>query len=130
MRVAVTLALLAAPAFGEEPLTGDAFERMVQGKTLTFSTEAGPYGVEYYAANRHVVWSAVNGECITGKWYEAASPTGPNICFVYETSTEPQCWQVFDIDGHIRADFMNTPGTTVLYEAVESEPLVCGGVGA
>lgn len=66
---------------------------------------------------------------MNGEWYEKQSDTGSNICFIYENDPEPQCWQVFDVDGKLRADFMNTPGTTVLYEAVESEPLICGGTG-
>ena len=103
---------------------------MVEGKTLTFSNGTSPYGVEYYAPNQRVVWSFRGGECVNGEWYEEMVESGTNICFVYETSTEPQCWQVFDVDGQIRAEFMNTPGTTVLYEAVESEPLICSGVGA
>ena len=111
-------------------MTGDEFEAFVQGKTLTFATDIAPYGVEYYAPNRRVIWSFQGGECINGEWYEKPSDTGPNICFIYENELEPQCWQVFDDGGKLRADFMNTPGTTILYEAVESEPLICGGAGA
>ncbi len=129
MRLLFFIAIAATPAFAEEPLNGDAFEALVTGKTLTFSTANGPYGTEYYAPNRQVIWSVTGGDCITGEWYEEIAQTGPNICFIYENSTEAQCWQVFDEGGKIRADFMNRPGTTVLYEAVESEPLVCGGVG-
>jgi len=122
--------LITNTASADTPLDGDAFEALVTGKTLTFSTASGPYGVEYYAPNRRVVWSFVGGDCQNGEWYEADGPQGPEICFTYENDPTPQCWQVFDVDGKIRADFMNTPGTTVLYEAVEAEPLVCGGVGA
>ena len=126
----LTLALfLATPAWAETPLDADAFEALVQGKTLSFAVGASPYGTEYYAPNRRVIWAFTDGECTTGEWYEVNSPSGPTICFEYETSTEPQCWQVFEEDGKIRAEFMNTPGTTVLYQAVETEPLVCGGVG-
>ena len=126
------LALCGHAVVAETPLDGDAFEALVTGKTLTFSTAAGPYGVEYYAPNRRVVWSFVGGDCQNGEWYEAEGEMGPEICFIYETGEAdpiPQCWQVFEVDGKIRADFMNTPGTTVLYEAVETEPLVCGGLG-
>lgn len=121
---------IAGVSFAETPLSGDEFEALVEGKTLTFSAQSGPYGVEYYAPNRRVIWSVVNGDCVSGEWYEQASSTGPNICFEYENMDEAQCWQVFEQDGKVRADFMNTPGTTVLYEAEESEPLVCGGVGS
>ncbi len=130
MKVLSLLILMASPVFGETPMTGDEFQSLVEGKTLTFSAGTSPYGVEYYAPNRRVVWSFRGNECINGEWYEDKTDTGPSICFVYENSVEPQCWQVFNIDGQIRADFMNTPGTTVLYEAVESEPLICSGVGA
>ena len=129
MRSLILSILLAGPAFAETPHDGAAFETLVESKTLTFSVGTSPYGVEYYAPNRQVIWSFQGNECITGEWYEKAGETGPNICFVYENSTEPQCWQVFDVNGKIRADFMNAPGTTVLHEAVESEPLICNGVG-
>jgi len=126
----IALAILASPALSETPLNGEAFEALVTGKTLTFSNASGPYGVEYYAPGRRVVWSFVGGDCQNGEWYEAKGPQGPEICFTYENDPTPQCWQVYDVEGKIRADFMNTPGTTVLYEAIESEPLICGGVGA
>lgn len=130
MRSLALVLALTSPALAETPLDADAFEALVLGKTLTFAVGDDPYGVEYYAPNRRVVWSFRGGDCVNGEWFEKATETGPNICFVYENSPEIQCWQVFDVDGKIRADFMNRPDTTVLYQAVESEPLVCGGVGA
>lgn len=129
MRLALILALIAAPALADGPMTGAEFEDFVEGKTLTFSSGLVPYGIEYYAPNRRVIWSPVGGDCVMGEWYEDRIETGPSICFIYENRTEAQCWQVFDVDGQIRADYMNEPGTTVLYEAKVSEPLVCGGVG-
>ena len=128
LSLALTVALAGA-ASAEEPLSGDAFEALVLGKTLTFSTGSFAYGVEYYGPDRRVIWAFSQDDCINGRWYEQPSPTGPNICFIYENNPEPQCWQVFEEGGKIRADFMNTPGTTVLYQAEESEPLVCGGLG-
>lgn len=127
--LAAPLFVCALPLWAETPLDAEAFEALVEGKTLTFSSGSDPYGIEYYAPGRRVVWSFVGGECVNGEWYEVPTETGPNICFIYETSDEPQCWQVFDENGSIRAEFMNTPGTAILYEATESEPLICGGVG-
>lgn len=122
---------LASPLAAETPMTADEFEAFVLGKTLTFATTGNqPYGVEYYAPNRQVIWSFVGEECVRGEWYDVATETGTNICFEYENSTETQCWQMFNIDGQLRADFMNRPGTTILFETQESEPLICGGVGA
>ena len=129
MRALLLSLLLVSAAWGETPLSGDDFEALVQGKTLTFSVGDAPYGIEYYAPNRNVIWSFTDGVFVNGQWFEQQTQTGPTICFVYERNPEQQCCQVFDIDGKIRADFMNAPGTTILYEAVEAEPLVCGGLG-
>ena len=130
MRHALILALLATPAFADDPLDGDGFEALVEGKTLTFSNLAGPYGVEYYAPDRRVIWSFIGGDCVNGEWFEEVTETGPNICFTYENDPEPKCWKVFEDDGRIRAEFVTRPGTTVLYQVEASEPLVCGGLGA
>lgn len=126
MKHALLALLLATPALAETPLTGDQFEALMTGKTLTFSANGQPYGIEYYAPGRRVVWSLIGGECITGEWYQE----GRSICFLYENDPEAKCWEVFEDNGGIRAVFMNRPGTTVLYEMQESEPLICGGVGA
>jgi len=125
MRALVTALLLATPALAETPMTGDEFEAYITGKTLTFSANGDPYGIEYYAPGRRVIWSFIGGECLSGQWYEEDEA----ICFVYDDDPEPKCWMVYDIDGTIRAEFLNRPGTTVLYELEESEPLICNGVG-
>jgi hypothetical protein len=129
MRHLIAALFLTSPALAETPMTGAEFETFVTGKTLTFAIGSEPYGVEYYAPDRRVIWSFSEGECVNGTWYDVATNTGTNICFVYENDPDPQCWQVFDVGGKLRADFMNRPGTTVLYEAYEADPLVCGGVG-
>ncbi len=130
MRTIILYLLLASPALGDTPLNGEAFEDLVLGKTLTFSVGDAPYGIEYYAPDNRVVWSLVNGDCVNGEWYEAQTASGPAICFEYENTEAPQCWHVFTDNGKIRAEYLNAPGTTVLYEAAETEPLICGGLGA
>ncbi len=129
MRALILALTLATPLAAETPLSGEEFEALVEGKTLSFATEQGTYGTEYYAANRRVVWAFSGDNCVNGEWFEAESPSGPMICFEYENNPTPQCWQVFDQGGLLRAEFMNDPGTSVLYQARETEPLVCGGVG-
>ena len=58
LRLALLLALLPLPALAERPLTGAEFERLVEGRTLTYG-EAGqkPYGVERYHPGRRVTWA-------------------------------------------------------------------------
>lgn len=126
---ATLAASVAAPTWADTPIDGDAFEALVTGKTLTYSNATGPYGIEYYAPNRQVIWSFIGRECETGAWYEDTTPDGPSICFTYESEPEPQCWLVYDIDGQIRADFVGRTGGSLLYQLEQSEPLVCGGVG-
>lgn len=127
MRYVITALFLAGPVHAETPMNGDQFEALMTGKTLTFSADGQPYGMEYYAPNRRVIWSFIGGECVTGEWYQDERA----ICFVYEYDPdEPKCWEVFEDNGQIRAVFMNRPGMSVLYEMSEAEPLICGGVGA
>ncbi len=65
MRSLILSILLVGPALAETPLDRAAFETLVEGKTLTFSVGTSPYGVEYYAPNRQVIWSFQGNECIT-----------------------------------------------------------------
>lgn len=127
MKIIALLAVLATPALAETPMTGAEFEAYVSGKTLTFGTVGAPYGMEAYHAGRRVTWAFIGDECQAGKWYEE----GANICFTYDFDPEPQCWQFFDEPGGLRAVFVNDPGTTVLYEALDADDkLICPGVGA
>lgn len=129
MRFALILSILATPVFAQTPIDGDRFEALVTGQTLTYSNAFGPYGVEYYAPNRQVIWSFLGADCETGEWYEEATNIGPSICFVYESQGTPQCWHVYEEGGKIRADFVGSAGRSVLYQLEQSEPLVCGGAG-
>ncbi|SLN22231.1 hypothetical protein [Pseudooctadecabacter jejudonensis] len=127
--LSIAMALFAAPATAETPLSAEAFEALVEGKTLSFSVGGAPYGSEFYGPNRQVIWSFVNGTCQYGEWFERPTDQGPSICFVYEGDGQEQCWQVFEDAGTLRAEFLNAPNTTVLYQLEEAAPLVCGGVG-
>lgn len=129
MRYFLIFLFLANAAVADSPLSGDEFEALVTGKTLTFAVGETAYGSEYYAPNRQVIWAFVGGDCKNGEWYEAQTNTGPAICFEYEDENTPKCWQVYHEDGQIRADYLNTPGTAALFETTETEPLVCGGAG-
>lgn len=116
--------LVPGAARAQAPMTAAEFEAYVTGRTLTFGIDGAPYGVERYMPGRRVTWSFLDGECQDGIWYEEDG----NICFLYEVTPDPQCWQFFrDAEG-LRAVFMNEPGTTILYEAQDGpEPLICPG---
>ncbi len=125
MRLTLALICLAAPLWAETPLTADQFEAYVTGKTLTFGGRGqDPYGAEQYSPGRRVIWTFLDNDCAEGEWYAE----GVNICFLYDFDSTAQCWQFFQEPGGLRAEFMNDPGTSVLYEAREGgKPLACPG---
>lgn len=116
----------ALPASAAEPLSANAFESYVDGKTLYYGSGQQSYGVEEYLPDRRVRWSFLDGRCKEGYWYEA---DGSEICFVYEDAPEdPQCWTFFNEGSKLRAVFRNDPRATVLYEARQiNDPMMCYG---
>lgn len=107
------------------PLSAAEFEAYTTGKTLSYATSGqAPYGAEEYLPNRRVRWAFTDQECKEGEWY----PSGELICFLYEDSTDPQCWSFFLTPQGLRAQFANRPGSAPLYQIDESdEPLFCPG---
>ena len=122
---ALAIALMPLAATAEDaPLSAEAFETYVEGKTLSFSNRFGPFGAEDYLEGRRVRWSYLDGECLEGRWY----PEGSHICFVYDDIPTPQCWSFYLTGGALMARFENRPGGTELYETAElDEPLMCLG---
>ena len=126
MRALVSLAALltatAAPA--ETPLSAEAFEAEVTGKTLYYSEAGVEYGAEEYLPGRRVRWSFLDGECLDGAWY----PQGEMICFVYEGRPDAQCWTFHLRDGALVARFKTGGSAPDVYETREaSGPLMCLG---
>ncbi|WP_299149128.1 hypothetical protein [uncultured Tateyamaria sp.] len=107
-----------------EPMTAAEFEAYVAGKTLFYGRDGDAYGAEIYRENRRVTWSFLDGECKDGYWYNE----GPNICFIYEDRSDPQCWTFERSPGGLIATFENDPASTALYEAQDvGQDLVCLG---
>lgn len=125
--LAATLLAAAAPASGQEPaapLSADSFAERVTGRTLTYSTPGGAYGVEQYLPGRRVIWRFMDSECQRGVWYEA----GDHICFVYDAVRTPQCWSFFEEGDGLRARFEGPGGGGDLVTVEESDaPLSCPG---
>lgn len=103
------LLLVATPALADDlgaPLDADAFEALVEGRTLTYGAEDAeiPRGVETYESGRRVTWLEVaTDECLSGTWRGGGTPQAPEICFAYEDGSRP-CFRYY-----LRAD-----GVTVL----------------
>ncbi len=124
--VMIVLALLAAsPATAmETPVSPGEFEAMVTGKTLSYAADGTEYGAEEYFPNRRVMWSYLDGKCQEGEWYVS----GEAICFVYEQTPTPQCWQFFKKNDRLVARFQSEISPRELYETRRmDEPLLCLG---
>lgn len=119
------LVLTGQPAFAETPMSAAQFDQYSTGKTLYYSAGGGAYGAEQYLPGRRVIWSFLDGQCMTGEWYEQ----GDQICFVYEDSPNgPQCWSFFARDNGVLAQFENDPEATTLVEVNQSpDALFCPG---
>ena len=122
LKFCLPLCLLTTLAAAETPMSGAAFDAYVTGKTLTFSENGQPYGIERYLPGRRVQWSFLDGKCKDGLWY----PLGEQICFVYEDDFEPQCWAFYQEGNGLRAVF-DGGAETELYEADEGAEMICEG---
>ena len=87
------------PALAETPLSAEAFEAHVTGKTITYRQFDYVFGTEEYLPDRKVRWSTAPNECLYGSWY----PDGDNICFVYEYDPTPSCWTFWVREGALVA---------------------------
>lgn len=85
-------AALAPAALADDlPLTAEAFEAFVEGKTFDTHDDSGRYGVETFLPNRRAIWRD-GGQCLEGSW----RPEGDQICFDYQGDLQPYCWTYHD----------------------------------
>jgi hypothetical protein len=125
----LALTLTAQPVLAEVLMTPEEFETYTTGKTLTYAQGGLVYGIEEYLPGRQVRWAFAEGECETGRWYVEAEW----ICFTYESTPDPQCWQFFRTEGGLMARFRgDAPGSELSEIGKSAAPLNCPGpdVGA
>ena len=86
----ILLASLLGPSAisAQEILSPEEFKSYAEGKTLYFSQQGQPFGVEQYLPGQHSIWQYKDGTCIQGIWYTRKTL----ICFVYEGDGQEQCW--------------------------------------
>jgi hypothetical protein len=126
MRFAACFFLICLPTLGgaETPLSAEAFEAHVTGKTITYQQYDVIFGIEEYLPDRKVRWSVAPDECQYGSWY----PQGENICFVYDFDPIPACWTFWLRDGALVSLSVNSAPGAELYEvAADATPLPCPG---
>ncbi|MFT6076118.1 MAG: hypothetical protein ACJAZ1_003050 [Yoonia sp.] len=120
--------MLCAPAYAQDAMSGAQFDTYVTGKAITFRTITNPeFGVERYLSNRRVMWSAFDGTCQYGVWFESKG----NICFRYEGDPEHKCWEISKGPNGLRGVYTTRPNTTIIYELLGREdPLICNDLSS
>ncbi len=111
-----------AAAQAETPLTADQFDTFTRGRTLEYSFDGQPYGLERYAPDRRVTWGTFGGMCGEGRWF----PQGDRICFEYEDLPGPLCWSFYAEGANLRAVLHDIGGDQKGYRAEEwSKDMTC-----
>lgn len=128
MRSLAIWLMLCAPAQAQEAMNGAEFDAYVTGRTITFRTITNPeFGVERYLPGKRVMWSAFDGTCQYGVWFESKG----DICFRYEGDPEHKCWAIFDEANGLRGVYTTRPNTTVIYEVFgRDDPLICNDLSS
>ncbi len=126
--IALGLTLLCTPAFAQDIMTGEEFGAHVADRTITFRTEQNPtFGVERYLPGQRVMWSAFDGTCQYGVWFESKG----DICFRYEGDPEHKCWTMYNEPGGMRGVFTTRLPATVIFEVPDREdPLICNDLSS
>ncbi|MEM9012375.1 MAG: hypothetical protein AAGE18_14180 [Pseudomonadota bacterium] len=123
--VALLLLAVGAHAAAERVVSPKEFEQLSEGNTLYFTLQGEPYGAERYFPDRRVRWRFASGLCEEGHWY----PSGDQICFVYEGSLQPVCWNFLERGGSYLARIAGaTSGDgDLLLVGQDQAPLECPG---
>ena len=119
---AVALAEGTALQPADPPMTAEAFERFVQGRTMDTHDRTGRYGVETFLPGRRAIWRDA-AQCLEGSW----RPQGDQICFDYRGIDTPYCWTYHDRGGWLMAwlDGNRAGEPIMLYPA--EEVVTCEG---
>ena len=88
------------PPANDPPLSAEAFEALVEGKTMDTHDSGGIYGVETFLPGRRAIWRDAD-QCLEGSW----RPEGDMICFDYIGDPTPYCWTYHDRGGWLMGWF-------------------------
>lgn len=78
----------------DQPLTAEAFEALVEGKTMDTYGDGGWFGVETFLPGRRTIWRDAE-RCLHGTW----RAEGGMICYDYENGEGPFCSSFHDRGG-------------------------------
>jgi hypothetical protein len=103
MHILLPALMLAGPTLADAPeadppMSLDAFEAFVEGRTMDTHDQTGRYGVETFLSGRRAIWRDAD-QCLEGHW----RPEGDRICFDYQGIDTPFCWTYHDRGGWLMA---------------------------
>ncbi|MDX8347749.1 hypothetical protein SLH49_07100 [Cognatiyoonia sp. IB215446] len=126
--LAALIAMIGLPALAQEPMDAAEFDAYATGRTITFRTELNPtYGVERYLPGRRVMWSAFDGTCRYGVWFESKG----DICFRYDHDPEHKCWTIYLDPEGLRGIYTTRAPHTVIFEVPDrTDPLICNDLSS
>ena len=124
LRLFLIICFLTGTANAQDVLSLEEFESYADGKTLYFSQQGQPYGVEQYLPNRQTIWQYADGTCTKGIWYTRKEL----ICFVYEGDGEEQCWHFLKKGEHFAARALGRePEADLNVIWRDDRPIACKG---
>ena len=122
------LLVLAAPAFGEEPVSPSEFREYAEGHTLYFNRDGEPFGSEEFEPGGKTTWRYMDGSCSDGAW----RAHGAQLCFFYGEGTDVLCWRLIRDDEGLLVRLLGDSeeaGLELRITARDQRPLICGEPG-
>ncbi len=117
---------IAQPSFSETIISPSEFEKLSTGKTLYFTFEGQPFGVEQFFTGRRSKWRFEDGSCENGEWFA----DNDLICFNYEGGLETQCWHFLKTDDGYGARAEGAAPDEILnLDRIDTKPLLCRSDG-
>jgi hypothetical protein len=111
-----------ADLLADPPLSAEAFERLVEGKTMDTHDETGRYGVETFLPGRRAIWRDAE-QCLEGTW----RAEGDLICFDYQGEPFPYCWTYHDRGGWLMAWLDGDRGSSPILLYPSRDFVTCEG---
>lgn len=132
-RLMILLFLLAAPAsasdddFGLTDIPVEDWRAMAAGRTLSYSIDGQPFGLEYYAPSGDgVIFQHVDGTCLNGYWtYDAGA-----YCYFWD-GEDPVCFRhaaIGDTVFVIGLDDGVETGEFQIMTGISDVPIICDGL--
>ena len=106
----------------DPPLSAEAFEAIVQGKTMDTYTQSGRYGIETFLPGRRAIWRD-EGQCLEGTW----RAQGDQICFDYQGVDVPFCWTYHDRGGWLMGWLNGDRGSEPIMLYPSTDFVTCEG---